>query len=116
MIRNNIHYEPLRYSYVESAYGVSLRELALFSEATYTQDDGMTPMEKAISVILFKLEGQVIMRHPNWRMEDRLLLEHVDPAQGRARPQRHRIRDAHARTSPRLTRRTPTSFRWTRDA
>ena len=80
VIRNNSHYESL--SLLESAYGVSLRELALFSEATYTQDDGMTPMEKAISVILFKLEGQVIMRHPNWHMEDRLLLEHVDPARG----------------------------------
>ena len=80
VIRNNIHYESL--SILESAYGVSLRELALFSEATYTQNDGMTPMEKAISVILFKLEGQVIMRHPNWHMEDRLLLEHVDPTRG----------------------------------
>ena len=80
VIRNNIHYESL--SILESAYGVSLRELAPFSEATYTQDDGMTPMEKAISVILFKLEGQVIMRHPNWHMEDRLLLEYVDPARG----------------------------------
>lgn len=80
VIRNNIHYESL--SILESAYGVSLRELALFSEATYTQDDGMTPMEKAISVILFKLEGQVIMRHPNWHMEDRLLLGHVDPSRG----------------------------------
>lgn len=78
VIRNNIHYDSL--SILESAYGVSLRELALFSEATYTQDDGMTPMEKAISVILFKLEGQVIMRHPNWHMEDRLLLGHVDAA------------------------------------
>ncbi|MCI6845284.1 MAG: fructose-1,6-bisphosphatase [Coriobacteriaceae bacterium] len=80
VIRNNIHYDSL--SILESAYGVSLRELALFSEATYTQDDGMTPMEKAISVILFKLEGQVIMRHPNWHMEDRLLLDHIDPARG----------------------------------
>ncbi len=80
VIRNNIHYDSL--SILESAYGVSLRELALFSEATYTQDDGMTPMEKAISVILFKLEGQVIMRHPNWHMEDRLLLGHVDAARG----------------------------------
>lgn len=80
VIRNNIHYESL--SILESAYGVSLRELALFSEAIYTQDDGMTPMEKAISVILFKLEGQVIMRHPNWHMEDRLLLGHVDASRG----------------------------------
>lgn len=80
VIRNNIHYESL--NILERAYGVSLRELALFAESTYHMDDGMTPMEKAISVMLFKLEGQVIMRHPNWGMEDRLLLEHVDPERG----------------------------------
>ena len=80
VIRTNIHYASLKI--LESAYGVSLRELALFAEATYRADDGMSPVEKAISVILFKLEGQTIARHPNWGMEDRLLLEHVDPASG----------------------------------
>ena len=80
VIRNNIHYDSLKI--LESAYGVSLRELALFAEATYHADDGMSPVEKAISVILFKLEGQVIGRHPNWHMEDRLLLEHVDDERG----------------------------------
>ena len=76
VIRNNIHYDSLKI--LESAYGVSLRELALFAEATYREEDGMTAVEKAISVILFKLEGQTIRRHPNWEMDDRLLLEHVD--------------------------------------
>ena len=76
VIRNNIHYDSLKI--LESAYGVSLRELALFAEATYRADDGMSPVEKVISVILFKLEGQTIRRHPNWHMDDRLLLEHVD--------------------------------------
>lgn len=80
VIRNNIHYDSLKI--LESAYGVSLRELALFAEATYRADDGMSPVEKAISVILFKLEGQTISRHPNWGMEDRLLLGHVDPQRG----------------------------------
>ena len=80
VIRNNIHYDSLKI--LESAYGVSLRELALFAEATYRADDGMSPVEKAISVILFKLEGQTILRHPNWQMEDRLLLGSVDPARG----------------------------------
>ena len=80
VIRNNIHYDSLKI--LESAYGVSLRELALFAEATYRADDGMSPVEKAISVILFKLEGQAIRRHPNWHMDDRLLLEHVDAARG----------------------------------
>lgn len=80
VIRNNIHYDSLKI--LESAYGVSLRELALFAEATYRADDGMSPVEKAISVILFKLEGQTIRRHPNWGMEDRLLLGHVDATRG----------------------------------
>ena len=80
VIRNNIHYDSLKI--LESAYGVSLRELALFAEATYRADDGMSPVEKAISVILFKLEGQTIRRHPNWHMDDRLLLEHVDAGRG----------------------------------
>ena len=80
VIRNNVHYDSLKI--LESAYGVSLRELTVFAEQTYRQDDGMDPVEKAISVILFKLEGQTIRRHPNWQMDDRLLLEHVDPAAG----------------------------------
>ena len=80
VIRNNIHYDSLKI--LESSYGVSLRELALFAEATYRADDGMSPVEKAISVILFKLEGQTIRRHPNWHMDDRLLLEHVDAERG----------------------------------
>lgn len=80
VIRNNIHYDSLKI--LESAYGVSLRELALFAEATYRADDGMSPVEKAISVILFKLEGQTIRRHPNWHMDDRLLLGHVDAGRG----------------------------------
>lgn len=80
VIRNNIHYDSLKI--LESAYGVSLRELALFAEATYRADDGMSPVEKAISVILFKLEGQTVRRHPNWHMDDRMLLEHVDAERG----------------------------------
>ena len=80
VIRNNIHYDSLKI--LESAYGVSLRELALFAEVTYRANDGMSPVEKAISVILFKLEGQTIRRHPNWHMDDRLLLEHVDAERG----------------------------------
>ncbi len=83
VIRNNIRYDSLKI--LEGAYGISLRELALFAEATYRAGDAMTPLEKAISVILFKLEGQTIARHPNWHMEDRLLLGTVDPARGVAR-------------------------------
>ena len=35
-------------------------------------------MYKAITIILFKLEGQKILRHPEFGMEDRLLLDKID--------------------------------------
>lgn len=75
IIRNNIHYDALEI--LENSYGISLRELALFAERTYRPDDVLTPFEKAISVIMFKLEGQTILRHPNWQMEGRLLLGRI---------------------------------------
>lgn len=80
VIRTNIHYGTL--DILERAYGVSLRELYLFAESTYHADDGMTSVEKAVDVILFKLEGQLIKRHPDWEMDDRLLLHRVDREQG----------------------------------
>ncbi len=80
---NMFRYDSLKI--LEGAYGISLRELALFAEATYRTGEAMSPLEKAISVILFKLEGQTIMRHPNWHMEDRLLLGRVEAARGTVR-------------------------------
>ncbi len=80
VIRNNIRYDSLQI--LESAYGVSLRELALFAEATYQAGEAMSPLEKAISVILFKLEGQLIQRHPEFHMEDRRLLHQMDLEKG----------------------------------
>ena len=35
-------------------------------------------MHKAITIILFKLEGQKILRHPEYEMNDRLLLDKID--------------------------------------
>ena len=35
-------------------------------------------MHKAITIILFKLEGQKLMRHPEYGMDDRLLLDKID--------------------------------------
>lgn len=80
IIRNNIHYDAL--AILENSYGISLRELALFAERTYQKDDVLSPFEKAISVIMFKLEGQTIQRHPNWQMEGRLLLGNIDKERG----------------------------------
>ncbi|MCP4150040.1 MAG: fructose-1,6-bisphosphatase, partial [bacterium] len=40
--------------------------------------DLMRKMHKAISVVQFKLEGQLIKRRPDFQMDDRLLLDKID--------------------------------------
>ena len=71
VVRNCIKYRNLRT--LESGYGISLRALTLFAGQTYGGDP-MDAALKAVSVIQFKLEGQTIMRHPEYMMDDRLLL------------------------------------------
>jgi fructose-1,6-bisphosphatase-3 len=83
VVRTQIRYNTL--ATVESGYGISLRRLALFAERTYRSDDVISPLEKAISVILFKMEGQLIGRHPNYHMDDRLLLGSLDLTHGTVR-------------------------------
>ena len=39
-------------------------------------------MHKAITVIQFKLEGQLIQKHKDFQMEDRCLLHRIDPEKG----------------------------------
>ena len=39
-------------------------------------------MHKAVAIILFKLEGQLIQRHPEYGMGDRLLLDKVNFEKG----------------------------------
>lgn len=39
-------------------------------------------MHKAIAVIQFKVESQIIAKHPEWKMNDRCLFEHVDYQNG----------------------------------
>ena len=84
---------------IEVGYGISLRPLALFADKIYGKTDiscflpkgkGDTSyytnnspvmiarMHKAIAVILFKLEGQIIKNNPQFCMNDRLLLEKID--------------------------------------
>ena len=75
-LRNNIRYHNLEI--LESGYGISLRPLALFSLDTYKKDDGIEPMVKALNVMLSKLEGQIIMRHPEYNMGERLMFHLID--------------------------------------
>ena len=80
VVRNAVHYDTL--DILESSYGISLRQLALFAEKTYNREERLSPAEKAISVIMFKLQGQLIRRHPEFDMADRLLLDKMDAARG----------------------------------
>ncbi len=89
---------------LEEAYGINLIPLVRFAFETYTNptdkiftvtanEEGYdrkyadidSKMQKAISVIQFKLEGQIVDRHPEWEMEDRKLLDKIDFKKGTVR-------------------------------
>lgn len=85
---------------LEDGYGINLLPLATFAMETYentncdvfsikfntdynTKDLSLdTKMHKAMAIIQFKLEGQLIMRHPEFHMEDRMLLDRIDYEKG----------------------------------
>lgn len=62
---------------LERRYGVSLRPLSEFCERVYGSADKKT-RKLALSVLGFKLEGQIIMRHPGYGMDDRLMLNRIN--------------------------------------
>ena len=96
VLANSIHYNNLEV--IETGYGISLRPLSVFANDVYSDcdvsrfdvklmdDAGATEkdrllsarMHKAITIILFKLEGQKLLRHPEYEMNDRLLLDKID--------------------------------------
>ena len=86
---------------LEDGYGINLVPLARFAMKWYDKDscdcfkldyreeeydvrDAMLDekMHKAIAIMQFKLEGQMIVGHPEFGMENRLLLDKIDPADG----------------------------------
>lgn len=80
VLRNNLRYG--NYEILENDYGISLRELVAFADRTYEPvPEGacglaakLTPLMKALNVLLFKLEGQIIQRHACFDMHGRLLV------------------------------------------
>ena len=98
VLANSLHYNNLEV--IETGYGISLRPLSIFANDVYkdcdvhrfkvklTGDDAESftekdkllsaRMHKAITIILFKLEGQKLIRRPEFGMADRLLLDKVD--------------------------------------
>ncbi|ELK7999250.1 fructose-1,6-bisphosphatase [Listeria monocytogenes] len=87
---------------LEDSYGISLRPLALFADEVYKDDPckyfqpknedntdysnaeitQIARMHKAISIIQFKLEGEIINRRKEFNMEHRLLLQFIDYKKG----------------------------------
>lgn len=95
----------IRYANIETleeGYGINLLPLANFAMTVYGDDPCtiwqtkdfdnnprltrsaqlMAKMHKAISIIQFKLEGQTVRRHPEWKMDHRALLDKIDFSNG----------------------------------
>ncbi len=87
---------------LEDGYGINIRPLATFALETYKNDEcekfmpkvfdynkyirsdeiAIAKIHKAISIIQFKLEGQIIKAHPEYKMNERLLLDKIDYEKG----------------------------------
>ena len=80
VVRNCIKYRTM--ATLENGYGISLRKLTLFAETLYPSLSPMDAALKAITVIQFKLEGQAILRNPDYNMNDRLILHTIDTDNG----------------------------------
>ncbi|MBQ3699300.1 MAG: fructose-1,6-bisphosphatase [Prevotella sp.] len=100
VLRLSLRYANL--ATLEEGYGINLVPLATFAMDTYGDDpceefmprllQGNTldektmrltaQMHKAISVIQFKKEAQIFHRRPEWQMENRCLLQHIDYERG----------------------------------
>ena len=98
VLSNAIHYNNIES--IETGYGISLRPLSVLANEVYKDSDTKrwkvtingpdadqytekdkllaARMYKAITVILFKLEGQLVMRRPEYGMDDRLLMDKID--------------------------------------
>ncbi len=96
IIRNSLRYGNI--DVLEDGYGINMIPLATFAMSTYADDDCSCfkikrvgkragdasdndlemKMHKAITVIQFKLEGQLISKYPEFNMDDRKLLHKID--------------------------------------
>lgn len=100
VIRNCAKYDNI--SILEDVYGINIRPLSTFALEKYKDDDCkhfrpviyeynkygnrdknvIAKIHKAITIILFKLQGQWILEHPEYHMEERLLLDKVNFKKG----------------------------------
>nr|WP_308742040.1 fructose-1,6-bisphosphatase [uncultured Anaerocolumna sp.] len=100
VIRMGVSYNT--FDLLEDGYGINLRALSIFALETYKEDpcERFLPhildenkydyvdvqlaakMHKAITVIQFKLEGQLIKEHPEYGMDERNVLEKINYENG----------------------------------
>ena len=76
VIRNSLRYRNT--DVLERGYGISLRPLTTFASRIYPDENPIKAAERAITMMMFKLEGALIRRNPDFHMEDRLLLDKIN--------------------------------------
>ena len=76
VIRNSLRYNNT--DVLERGYGISLRPLTTYASRIYPKEDPIRASERIITMLMFKLEGQLIRRNPDFKMNGRLLLDKVD--------------------------------------
>jgi fructose-1,6-bisphosphatase-3 len=89
----NVLYNSLRYGnmhVLEIGYGISMREISDFAANTYSYSEAFqaktdgknrelySKILKSVSIMLFKVEGEIIQNHPEFEMQDRILLLKTD--------------------------------------
>src|SRR6202023_135579 len=95
VVRLSLRYRRL--AQLEEGYGIPLAPVERLARTAYADDpaerfavkgDGvedpllLARMQKAAAILQFKLEGQLLLRHPEWELEHRCLLHRINPAAG----------------------------------
>ena len=82
VIYNNLRYN--NHAILENGYGISLRNLISFANELYGDyDNVIDPVIKTIAIIMFKLEGNIIKRNPEYMMNERLFLDKLNLVDGK---------------------------------
>lgn len=76
VVRNCLSYNNT--AVLEKGYAISLRSLSSLASKLYPNKTLLIAMQRTISIILFKLEGQLIKRNPDFQIDSRLLLDKID--------------------------------------
>lgn len=76
IVRNCLSYNNT--AVLEKGYAISLRSLSSLASKLYPNKTLLIAMQRTISIVLFKLEGQLIKRNPDFQMDSRLLLDKID--------------------------------------